>query len=73
MEQSFERSRLRDVFLRRLGDYSACIEPYLRNVQEKYVAAYYVVEQEKIDLNAYCKSEYKAAIDAKAKLENSSE
>lgn len=73
MEKSFERSHLRDAFLRRLGDYSACMQPYLRNVQEKYVAAYYVVEQEKVDLNAYCKPEYQATIDAKAKLENSSE
>lgn len=73
MEQSFEKSRLRDIFLKRLGDYSACMQPYLRNVQEKYVAAYYVVESEKIDINAYCKPEYQATMDAKAQLENTSE
>lgn len=69
MEQSFEASRLRDTFIRRLSDYSSCIQPYLRNVQEKYVAAYYVVESEKIDLTQYCKNEFQAAIDAKAKLQ----
>lgn len=69
MEQSFETSRLRDTFLRRLSDYSACIQPYLRNVQDKYVAAYYVVETEKIDLTQYCKNEFQAAIDAKTKLQ----
>ena len=71
MEQdnSFERSRLRDIFLRRLSDYSVCIQPYLRNVQEKYIAAYYVVESEKMDLTQYCRSEFSAASEARAKLE----
>lgn len=34
----------RDNFLRALSNYSVCIKPYLRNVQERYVAAYYLVE-----------------------------
>jgi len=67
-----QSGRLRDAFLSRLSDYSACIQPYLRNVQEKYVAAYYVVESERIDLNQYCKTEFQAAIDAKTKLEGGS-
>jgi len=58
---SYQRSVLRDSFLRKLSDYSACIQPYLRNVQEKYVASYYIVESEKIDLTQYCKNEFKAA------------
>ena len=57
MEQS-----LRDTFIRRLSDYSLCIQPYLRNVQEKYIAAYYVVESEKVDLTQYCVNEYQAAV-----------
>lgn len=73
MEQSFERSRLRDNFLRRLSDYSECVKPYLRNVQEKYVAAYYVVESEKIDLTQYCKNEYSAAQDARKLLDGNSQ
>ena len=48
--ETFESGSLRETFLRCLSDYSACIQPYLRNVQEKYVASYYVVESEKIDL-----------------------
>ena len=72
MEQKFEQSRLRDSFLRRLSDYSLCIQPYLRNVQDTYVAAYYVVESEKIDLTQYCKTEYNAAVDAKKRLEGGS-
>ena len=67
--QTYESSRLRDNFLRKLSDYSVCIQPYLRNIQQKYVAAYYIVESEKVDLNQYCKNEYKAAIDARSKLE----
>jgi len=68
MEQSHH---LRDTFLRRLSDYSACIQPYLRNVQEKYVAAYYVVESEKVDLTAYCKKELAAVNEIKAKITGS--
>lgn len=67
--QSFESSRLRDSFLRKLSDYSVCIQPYLRNVQQRYVAAYYTVESEKVDITAYCKKEYQAAVEARAKLE----
>ena len=67
-QQSFEASRLRDNFLRKLSDYSVCIQPYLRNVQQKYVAAYYIVESEKIDLTQYCKREFEAAQDAKKAL-----
>ena len=67
--ENTQSSRLRDTFLRKLSDYSVCIQPYLRNVQQKYVAAYYIVESEKIDLTAYCKNEYQAAVDARAKLE----
>ena len=67
-QQSFEASRLRDNFLRKLSDYSVCIQPYLRNVQQKYVAAYYIVESEKIDLTQYCKREFEAAQQAKNAL-----
>jgi hypothetical protein len=45
-----------------------CIQPYLRNVQQKYVAAYYIVESEKIDLTQYCKREFEAAQNAKKAL-----
>jgi hypothetical protein len=68
MEQSFEHSRQRDQFLRLLSDYSVCIQPYLRSVQEKYVAAYYIVESEKVDLTQYCKQEYNLVQDARSKL-----
>ena len=67
-QQSFEASLHRDNFLRKLSDYSVCIQPYLRNVQQKYVAAYYIVESEKIDLTQYCKREFEAAQDAKKAL-----
>ena len=72
-QQSFEGSRLRDNFLRKLSDYSVCIQPYLRNVQQKYVAAYYLVESEKIDLTQYCKREFEAAQEAKRQLSGSQE
>ena len=68
MENTFEGSRLRNNFLNKLSDYSVCIQPYLRNVQQKYVAAYYIVESEKVDLTQYCKNEFAAAQAAKAAL-----
>ncbi len=48
-------------FLRALSNYSVCIQPYLRNIQEKYAASYYIVESEKVDLTAYCKDEFREA------------
>ncbi len=66
---SYESSRLRDNFIRKLSDYSVCIQPYLRNIQQKYVASYYVVESEKVDLTQYCKGEFQAAVEAKSKLQ----
>ena len=57
-----DKHSLRDNFLRTLSNYSVCIQPYLRNIQDKYAAEYYVVEGEKVDLNAYCQNEYKAAL-----------
>lgn len=68
MEQS--RAAYKEDFIKKLSVYSLCIQPYLRNIQEKYVAAYYIVEGEKVDLSAYCKPEYNATISAKELLEN---
>jgi len=38
-----------------------CIKPYLRTAQERYVANYYLVEEQPFDLNAYCAVERKHA------------
>ena len=46
---------VRDNFVRSLSNYSECIRPYLRQIQDKYVSAYYIVEPEKVDLDSYCK------------------
>ena len=74
MEQrSFEQTPLRDNFLRLVSDYSTCIKPYLRNIQDKYVTAYYIVEGEKVDVTAYCKNELNAALSAKKQLEGGSQ
>jgi hypothetical protein len=62
--ESSTNTKLRDNFLKTLSNYSVCIEPYLRNIQEKYAAAYYIVEGEKVDVTAYCKNEYQAAVEA---------
>lgn len=61
----------KDQFLRALSNYSVCIRPYLRNVQERYVAAYYLVEGQKVDINAFCKNEYQHVLDAKTRVEGS--
>lgn len=57
---------VRDNFLRSLSNYSECIRPYLRQIQDKYVAAYYIAESDKVDLNAYCVKEREFAIKAEA-------
>lgn len=48
---------VRDDFLKSLSNYSECLKPYLRQVQEKYVASYYLIESGKVDLNTYCVKE----------------
>ena len=48
---------VRDNFLKSLSNYSECLRPYLRQVQEKYAASYYLIESQKVDLNAYCVKE----------------
>lgn len=50
MDSQTQDRRLRDNFLRTLSNYSVCIQPYLRNIQDRYAAAYYIVEGEKVDL-----------------------
>lgn len=61
---------LRDNFVKSLSNYSECIRPYLRQIQEKYVAAYYVPESGSVDLNAYCLRERQSAMEARKMLEN---
>ena len=56
---------VRDNFLRSLSNYSECIKPYMRQVQEKYVASYYLIESGKVDINSYCVKEKEQAIAAK--------
>lgn len=60
---------VRDNFVRSLSNYSECIRPYLRQIQDKYVAAYYIVENEKVDLNSYCLVEREQANNARKLLE----
>jgi hypothetical protein len=71
MDQAQSRQILRDDFLRKLSNYSQCIMPYLRNVQEKYTLSYYLVENDEVDLKAYCTHEYDSAMQAKSILEKS--
>ena len=69
MERTTSRAQLQDDFLFKLNIYSRCIEPYLRNIQEKYIAAYYIVDSEKVDFNSYCKRERDNVTQAKSKLQ----
>ena len=55
---------VRDNFIKSLSNYSECIKPYLRQIQDKYVVAQYIVETDKVDLNAYCKIERDQAVKA---------
>ena len=45
----------REQFLKALSNYSECIKPSLRTAQERYVASYYMVENQKFDFASYCK------------------
>lgn len=36
----------RDNFLRALSNYSVCMKPYLRNVQDRYIGSFYMPEPE---------------------------
>ncbi len=60
---------VRDNFVRSLSNYSECIKPYLRQIQDKYVSAYYIVESEKVDLDSYCKQERDQATSAQKLME----
>ena len=60
---------VRDNFIRALSNYSVCMKPYLRQVQDKYAAAYYIVEGDKVDLNAYCVQEKEQALKAHERIE----
>jgi hypothetical protein len=51
----------REQFLRALSNYSECIKPYLRTAQERYIANYYVIENQKFDFKSYCKFERQEA------------
>ncbi len=61
--------KLKVNFIRSLSNYSICIEPYLRNIHEKYVVAYYAADTEDVDLKSYCKRELNEVLDAKKLLE----
>lgn len=56
---------MRDHFLKSLSEYSMCIKPYLRNIHDKYVVAYYLVEREGLDFNRLCVSELDYALEVK--------
>jgi hypothetical protein len=58
----------RDNFLRSLSNYSECLRPFLRQIQTKYTTAYYLNENEQVDLSAYCVREREQAQQAKEAL-----
>ena len=57
MEATTETSANRDGFLRALSNYSECIRPFVRTAQDRYVASYYMIEEQPFDFNQYCKAE----------------
>ena len=61
MEGSPTDSASRDGFLKALSNYSECIRPFLRTAQDRYVASYYMIEEQPFDFNQYCKAERTAA------------
>ena len=58
----------RDDFLKALSNYSECVRPFLRTAQDRYVASYYMIEDQPFNFSEYCKSEREAALTAKAQV-----
>lgn len=44
------RAALKQEFITRLNEYSKCITPVIREIQEQYVGAYYIVDSARIDV-----------------------
>ena len=65
-----DQAESRNRFLKSLSNYSLCMKPYLRQVQDKYIAAYYVVESEPVNLKSYCTNEWKQTKNALAYHDN---
>ena len=66
-----DRNPIRDNFIKQLSNYSLCIEPYLRNIQEKYGTSMYPTLNEDVDLSTYCKNEFADAMKAKKAMDES--
>ncbi|CDW71934.1 UNKNOWN [Stylonychia lemnae] len=64
------RAALKQEFIKRLHDYSQCITPVVRDIQERYVSSYYIVDSDKIDVSQYCQNELKLAQETKEQLQN---
>jgi hypothetical protein len=60
----------RNAFILALGNYSTCLEPYLRAAQERYAASYFGVEDQKFDFKEYCVKERATLDQIKSKLIN---
>ena len=61
----------KDNFIFALSNYSECIKPFLRTAQDRYVAQYYMVEEQPFDFSKYCTVERQMANDAKKQIETS--
>ena len=51
----------RDNFLRALSNYSVCMKPYLRNVQDRYIGSFYMPEDQAVNVGSYCSQERELA------------
>jgi hypothetical protein len=61
----------RDNFLRALSNYSVCMKPYLRNVQDRYIGSFYMPEEQAVDVASYCKLERDIAFKSMESLKES--
>ena len=61
----------RDHFLRALSNYSECVKPYLRNVQDRYIGTFYMLENQPVDISAYCAKEKSLAAKAMEEFQSS--
>ena len=57
-----------DNYLKALSNYSRCIYPYLKTVQDKYVTSEVLDFSDDVDLSAHCKGERELVESLKANL-----
>ena len=55
-------------YIKALSNFSVCLYPYLKSIQEKYSTQEFLLSDEDVDIKEYCKNEKKDLDVQKEKL-----